>query len=64
MWGQEGFRSFYKGITPRVLRVAPGAYISRVMAITATNKASRSSHRIRRVRACQEAHRDRKGIEH
>jgi len=24
MWRQEGFRSFYKGITPRVLRVAPG----------------------------------------
>jgi solute carrier family 25 citrate transporter 1 len=24
MWHQEGFRSFYKGITPRVLRVAPG----------------------------------------
>ncbi|KAI0740708.1 mitochondrial carrier [Earliella scabrosa] len=24
MWRQEGVRSFYKGITPRVLRVAPG----------------------------------------
>ena len=24
MWRQEGYRSFYKGITPRVLRVAPG----------------------------------------
>ncbi|KAJ7072869.1 mitochondrial carrier domain-containing protein [Mycena amicta] len=24
MWRQEGARSFYKGITPRVLRVAPG----------------------------------------
>jgi solute carrier family 25 (mitochondrial citrate transporter), member 1 len=24
MWREEGFRSFYKGITPRVLRVAPG----------------------------------------
>ncbi|KAH9927798.1 mitochondrial carrier [Fomitopsis serialis] len=27
MWAQEGFRSFYKGITPRVLRVAPGQAI-------------------------------------
>ncbi|KAI0366738.1 putative succinate-fumarate transporter [Pilatotrama ljubarskyi] len=27
MWRQEGFRSFYKGITPRVLRVAPGQAI-------------------------------------
>ncbi|KZT41868.1 mitochondrial carrier [Sistotremastrum suecicum HHB10207 ss-3] len=27
MWQQEGFRSFYKGITPRVLRVAPGQAI-------------------------------------
>ncbi|KAI6029392.1 mitochondrial carrier domain-containing protein [Pisolithus microcarpus] len=27
MWKQEGFRSFYKGITPRVLRVAPGQAI-------------------------------------
>ena len=24
MWRQEGYRAFYKGITPRVLRVAPG----------------------------------------
>ena len=24
MFRQEGFRAFYKGITPRVLRVAPG----------------------------------------
>ncbi|KAE9408728.1 mitochondrial carrier [Gymnopus androsaceus JB14] len=24
MWRQEGFRSFYKGLTPRILRVAPG----------------------------------------
>ncbi|TDL23103.1 mitochondrial carrier [Rickenella mellea] len=24
MWRREGFNSFYKGITPRVLRVAPG----------------------------------------
>ncbi|KAH8827927.1 mitochondrial carrier domain-containing protein [Flagelloscypha sp. PMI_526] len=24
MWKNEGFRAFYKGITPRVLRVAPG----------------------------------------
>jgi solute carrier family 25 (mitochondrial citrate transporter), member 1 len=27
MWRQEGYRSFYKGITPRVLRVAPGQAI-------------------------------------
>ena len=27
MWKHEGFRSFYKGITPRVLRVAPGQAI-------------------------------------
>ncbi|KAI0686699.1 mitochondrial carrier domain-containing protein [Cytidiella melzeri] len=27
MWRQEGMRSFYKGITPRVLRVAPGQAI-------------------------------------
>jgi solute carrier family 25 (mitochondrial citrate transporter), member 1 len=27
MWRREGFRSFYKGITPRVLRVAPGQAI-------------------------------------
>ena len=27
MWRQEGSRSFYKGITPRVLRVAPGQAI-------------------------------------
>lgn len=27
MWRQEGVSSFYKGITPRVLRVAPGQAI-------------------------------------
>ena len=27
MWKMEGMRSFYKGITPRVLRVAPGQAI-------------------------------------
>ncbi|KAJ7322799.1 mitochondrial carrier domain-containing protein, partial [Mycena albidolilacea] len=27
MWRKEGFRLFYKGITPRVLRVAPGQVI-------------------------------------
>lgn len=24
MWKQEGVKSFYKGLTPRILRVAPG----------------------------------------
>jgi solute carrier family 25 citrate transporter 1 len=27
MWKHEGVRSFYKGITPRVMRVAPGQAI-------------------------------------
>lgn len=27
MWRTEGVRSFYKGITPRILRVAPGQAI-------------------------------------
>lgn len=27
MWRREGVHSFYKGITPRVLRVAPGQAI-------------------------------------
>ena len=27
MWRHEGVKSFYKGITPRVLRVAPGQAI-------------------------------------
>jgi solute carrier family 25 citrate transporter 1 len=27
MWRREGVKSFYKGITPRVLRVAPGQAI-------------------------------------
>jgi solute carrier family 25 (mitochondrial citrate transporter), member 1 len=28
MWRQEGVRSFYKGITPRVMRVAPGQAVT------------------------------------
>jgi solute carrier family 25 (mitochondrial citrate transporter), member 1 len=28
MWSQEGVRSFYKGITPRVMRVAPGQAVT------------------------------------
>ncbi|OCK81073.1 mitochondrial uncoupling protein 2 [Lepidopterella palustris CBS 459.81] len=28
MWKQEGSRSFYKGITPRVMRVAPGQAVT------------------------------------
>lgn len=28
MWKQEGARSFYKGITPRVMRVAPGQAVT------------------------------------
>jgi len=28
MWKQEGVRSFYKGITPRVMRVAPGQAVT------------------------------------
>ncbi len=63
MWRQEGFRSFYKGITPRVLRVAPGMYVH-VILITVADEASRSGHRIWGVRACQEAHRDSEGIAH
>lgn len=27
MWKREGVRSFYKGLTPRILRVAPGQAI-------------------------------------
>lgn len=45
MWRQEGVRSFYKGITPRVLRVAPGqaivfAVYERVRKIIETMKPS------------------------
>jgi len=45
MFRQEGFRAFYAGITPRVMRVAPGQavtftvyeYIRRIMErLTAT----------------------------
>jgi solute carrier family 25 citrate transporter 1 len=28
MWRQEGVQSFYKGITPRVMRVAPGQAVT------------------------------------
>lgn len=28
MWKQEGVKSFYKGITPRVMRVAPGQAVT------------------------------------
>lgn len=28
MWKQEGVRSFYKGITPRIMRVAPGQAVT------------------------------------
>lgn len=28
MWKQEGFHAFYKGITPRVMRVAPGQAVT------------------------------------
>jgi solute carrier family 25 (mitochondrial citrate transporter), member 1 len=28
MWKQEGVQSFYKGITPRVMRVAPGQAVT------------------------------------
>jgi solute carrier family 25 (mitochondrial citrate transporter), member 1 len=28
MWKAEGARSFYKGITPRVMRVAPGQAVT------------------------------------
>jgi solute carrier family 25 citrate transporter 1 len=28
MWKTEGVRSFYKGITPRVMRVAPGQAVT------------------------------------
>lgn len=28
MWKQEGTRSFYKGITPRIMRVAPGQAVT------------------------------------
>lgn len=28
MWKQEGSRAFYKGITPRIMRVAPGQAVT------------------------------------
>lgn len=28
MWKQEGIKSFWKGITPRVMRVAPGQAVT------------------------------------
>ena len=28
MWKQEGVHAFYKGITPRIMRVAPGQAVT------------------------------------
>jgi len=50
MWKQEGVKSFYKGITPRVLRVAPGqaivfAVYERVRGLIETIKESEEADR-------------------
>ncbi|KAF2434436.1 mitochondrial uncoupling protein 2 [Tothia fuscella] len=44
MWKQEGARSFYKGITPRVMRVAPGQAVTFTVYEYLKEKLERSKH--------------------